>query len=245
MVTASTAFHDLQNGGYTRDLPYFSELARRADSTLELGAGAGRVALELAALTDLWVNDLDEQLLDALLHRAEARGLFVTPVPGDATTLDLGRRFDLILAPVGFVQIIGDRSARRALLGVIADHLAIGGQAVVAVSDVDEVLRECATPAPRRRLRARGRTYVSRQVAATRTDGGVRVVWERAVLRRTAGRLARRPVAPTAVTYRRVSASDLAADAGACGLRVPHAHHDAGDAASLGATYCVLQPLLS
>ena len=73
------------------DLPYYCELARRADSTLELGAGTGRVALELAALTDLWANDLDDPLLEELVRRAEARGLSVTPVPGDATKLDLGR----------------------------------------------------------------------------------------------------------------------------------------------------------
>ena len=97
--TESIAFHDLQHRGVARDLLYYCELARRADSALELGAGAGRVALELAGLTDLWANDRDEQLLEELVRRAAARGLSVTPVSGDATELDLGRRFDLILAP--------------------------------------------------------------------------------------------------------------------------------------------------
>ena len=66
------AFHDLQQGGRIRDLPYYCELARRSGSTLELGAGTGRVALELAGLTDLSVNDVDERLLDELCRRAEA-----------------------------------------------------------------------------------------------------------------------------------------------------------------------------
>ena len=62
-MTEDIAFHDLQQGGRTRDLPYYRELARRSGSTLELGAGTGRVALELAGLTDLSVNELDEHLL--------------------------------------------------------------------------------------------------------------------------------------------------------------------------------------
>lgn len=111
--TESIVFHDLQQGGRTGDLPYYCELARRADSTLELGAGTGRVALELAELTDLWANDLDEQLIEELVGRAKARGLSVTPVLGDATKLDLGRRFDLILAPIGFAQIVGGQCTRQ------------------------------------------------------------------------------------------------------------------------------------
>ena len=238
--TESIAFHDLQHGGGARDIPYYRELARRAGSTLELGAGTGRVALELAGLTDLWANDRDEQLLGELVRRAAARGLPVRPVLGDATELDLGRRFDLILAPASFAQIIGGRDARRALLGVIARHLSERGVAVVAIADVDEVLRECATPGPPRRLRARGRTFVSRQLASTETEDGAQVVWKREVRRRSAGRRSSRPVEPAGLTYRRLSPGDLAADARACGLHAPHDHHDPGDATSLGSTYCVL-----
>ena len=238
--TESIVFHDLQQGGRTGDLPYYRELARRAGTTLELGAGTGRVALELAGLTDLWANDLDERLLGELGRRAEARGLSVTPVPGDATDLDLGRTFDLILVSTGLAQFVGGRGERQALLRVIARHLAPTGVAVVALVDVDEVLRECATPAARQRLRARGRTFVCQQLAATETEAGAQVTWKRDVHRRTGGRLIARPVAPALVTYHRVSPEDLAADARACGLHAPHVHHDPGDATSLGSTYCVL-----
>ena len=112
--------------------------------------------------------------------------------------------------------------------------------AVVAITDVDEVLRECATPGPPRRLRVRGRTFVSRQLASTETDGGAQVVWKRDVRRRSAGRRSRRPVEHAGLTYRRLSPGELAADARACGLHTPHNHHDPGDATSLGSTYCVL-----
>jgi SAM-dependent methyltransferase len=239
--TESIVFHDLQHGGGARDIPYYRELARRAGETLELGAGTGRVALELAELTDLWANDRDKHLLGELIRRAAARGLPVRPVPGDAAELDLGRRFDLILAPASFAQIIGGRDARRALLGVIARHLSERGVAVVAIADVDEVLRECATPGPPRRVYRHGRTFVSRQLASTETEDGARVVWNRDVHRRTAGRRSSRAVEPALLTYHRLSPEDLAADARACGLHAPHDHHDPGDATSLGSTYCVLR----
>ena len=231
--TGSIAFHDLQQGGRTRDLPYYRELARRADSTLELGAGTGRVALELADLTELWANDVDERLLEELVRRAEARGLSVESVSGDATELDLGRRFDLILASVGLAQIVGAQDERLALLRVIARHLAPAGLAVVAIADVDEVLRECATPAPPQQLRARGEVFECQQLAAIETERGAQIVWKLGV----DGRRAEEAV----LTYHRLSADDLAADARSCGLDAPHAHHDPGDATTLGSTYCVLR----
>ena len=229
----SIAFHDLQQGGRTRDLPYYCELARRAGSTLELGAGTGRVSLELADLTDLWANELDERLLGELVRRAEDRGLSVTPVPGDATQLALGRRFDLILASIGLAQIVGGQDERRALLRVIARHLAPTGVAVVAIADVDEILRECAAPAPPQQLRAGGKTFDCQQLAAVETEHGAQLVWKLSV--------DGHPDEPTHLTYHRASAGDITVDAGACGLDAPHAHRDPGDAAELGATYCVLR----
>ena len=228
-----SAFHDLQQGGRTRDLPYYRELAQRAGSTLELGAGAGRVALELADLTDLWANELDERLLGELVRRADARGLSVTPVPGDATALDLGRRFDLILASVGLAQVVGGKEGRLALLRAIARHLAPTGVAVVAITDVDEVLRECATPAPPQRLRVGADTFECQQLAAVETEGGVRLAWKLSADGHADE--------SAELTYSRVSAEDIAVDAAACELDAPHAHHDPGDATTLGVTYCVLR----
>ena len=230
-VTENIAFHDLQQGGLTRDLPYYRELARRSNSTLELGAGTGRIALELAGLTDLSVNELDEHLMRELVRRAEARSLSVTPVPSDATKLDLGRRFDLILAPASFAQIVGGRDARQALLRVIARHLEATGVAVVAIADVDEILRECATPADRRHLRTDGRTVIVHQLAATEIEAGAQVSWQRTVRDR---------VDTARLTIHRVSTEEVAAEADACGLHLSRVHHDPGDAASLGSSYCVL-----
>lgn len=231
--TGSIALHDLQQGGRTRDLPYYRELARRAGSTLELGAGTGRVALELAGLTDLWANELDQRLLGELVNRADSRGLSITPTPGDSTELALGRRFDLILASIGLAQIVGGRDARLGLLGVTARHLAAPGVAVITIADVDEVLRECATPAPPQRARVDGHAFVCQQLAAVETEQGARITWTLTV--------DGDPVEPATLTYHRVTAGDIIADARTCGLHMPHVHHDPGDDATLGSTYCVLR----
>ena len=90
--------------------------------------------------------------------------------------------------------------------------------AVVAIADVDEILRECATP-------------VGRQLAATEVEAGAQVGWQRTVRDR---------VETARLTIHRVSTEDVAADAQACGLRLSRVHRDPGDAATLGASYCVL-----
>ena len=156
----------------------------------------------------------------------------MTFAPGDATRLALGRRFDLVLAPASFIQIVDGRVARQALLGVVARHLAANGVAVVAIADVDEILRECATPAPPQRLHAEGRTFTAQQLAATAVEGGARVSWEYSApgeAAQTAG-----------LTIHRLSAEDVEADAHVHGLQLSRVHHDPGDAATLGSRYCVL-----
>ena len=116
---------------------------------------------------------------------------------------------------------------------MIARHLAATGVAVVAIADVDEILRECATPAPRQHLDADGGTLTARQLAADRVEAGARVTWEHTGpggAADTAG-----------LTIHRVSTEDVEADARACGLQLARVHHDPGDATTLGSSYCVLR----
>src|ERR1700724_1119764 len=70
-------WHDLECGGYDADLALWRELAggsndgSSADPILEIGAGSGRVALDLArAGHRVTALDLDRRLLDALSTRA-------------------------------------------------------------------------------------------------------------------------------------------------------------------------------
>lgn len=198
----AATLHDLQQGGYDEDLALYRELATDADTTLELGAGTGRVALHIADVTDLWACDLDVELLEALGARAAERSLTVTPLRWDATEMRLiQQRFDLILAPVNFVQIIGETKKRRALLQSLRHHLTPDGQAVLETTDPEEMLRRCADDsAPETRDGC-----TSRQLAVREHPAGVEIRWERL------------PGPDVRLVYRHV---DLEREAEEVGLRV-------------------------
>jgi 2-polyprenyl-3-methyl-5-hydroxy-6-metoxy-1,4-benzoquinol methylase len=61
-------WHDIECGGYDLDLPLWRELATREGSPiLDVGAGTGRVALDLARRGhEVVALDLSAGLLDAL-----------------------------------------------------------------------------------------------------------------------------------------------------------------------------------
>jgi SAM-dependent methyltransferase len=139
-VSDAVVWHDVECGSYAADLALWRELAADADgAVLELGAGTGRVALDLAeqgyAVTAV---DSDARLLDELSARAAARGLAVDCVAGDARELELERRFGLVLAPMQLLQILGGKAARAAVLGRVAACLRDGGRFAAAIAAVDE-----------------------------------------------------------------------------------------------------------
>lgn len=131
------AWHDVECGGYEVDLSLWRSLAEGADGpVLELGAGTGRVALDLAAQGhDVVALDADPALVDACAARARARGLRLEAVCADARTFALGRRFALVLAPMQVVQLLVDEAGRNAMLGRVAEHLAPGGLFAPALAD--------------------------------------------------------------------------------------------------------------
>jgi len=116
-------WHDVECGGYRADLPLWHELAAAANGpVLDVGAGTGRVALELAraghAVTAL---DREPELLAALAERAGAAGLRIETVVADAAGFAVDRRFALAIVPMQTLQLLRERagflaSARRALL---------------------------------------------------------------------------------------------------------------------------------
>jgi len=131
-------WHDLECGGYTADLALWRELAddpgRLGGPVLDLGAGTGRVALELARRGhEVVALDLDETLLSALRERA--RGLAVEAVHGDARTFALGRAFALVLAPMQTVQLLGGGEGVRGLLRSTHHHLRPGGLLAAALAE--------------------------------------------------------------------------------------------------------------
>jgi SAM-dependent methyltransferase len=131
-------WHDVECGRYRADLPLWRELAdSEAGPVLDVGAGTGRVALELARLGhEVVALDRESQLLDALRWRAT--GLPVETVVGDAGGFELpGRRFGLIIAPMQTIQLLG-AAGRAGFLRSAREHLTDHGLVACALADAME-----------------------------------------------------------------------------------------------------------
>ena len=101
---AVAPFYDLDLEGYDDDLFLYRQLASEAGgAVLELGCGTGRVA---RALADEGVEVVGVDLSRSMLAIARDRlaGSDVTFHEADFRTLDLGRRFPLVLVPLGGLQ---------------------------------------------------------------------------------------------------------------------------------------------
>jgi SAM-dependent methyltransferase len=126
-------WHDVEHGSYDADLSLWRELADDADGPiLDLGAGTGRVAADLAARGHQVVAlDSDPELLASLAERAPG----VTIVNADARDFELATAFALVLAPMQLVHIVGGHSGRRAMLERVHAHLQAGGAFAAALAE--------------------------------------------------------------------------------------------------------------
>jgi SAM-dependent methyltransferase len=176
-VTATAVtWHDVEHGSYDADLPLWHELAvAAAGPILDLGAGTGRVAVDLAAQGhEVVALDSDAELLAELAERSAA----VATVHADARSFALGARFALILAPMQLVQILGGREGRVAMLERVRAHLQPGGLFAAALSDPHDAVPppEASPPLPDI-LERDGWVFSSQPISVRERDG--RVVIER------------------------------------------------------------------
>ena len=127
-------WHDVECGRYAADLPVWRELARaEAGPVLDLGAGTGRVTLDLARRGHRVVA-LDREPVFLAALRERAGDLPVETVVGDASAFSLpGRRFGLIVAPMQTIQLLGD-AGRAGCLRSVHEHLSPGGLAAFAMA---------------------------------------------------------------------------------------------------------------
>ncbi|MDX6659486.1 MAG: hypothetical protein QOJ55_308 [Solirubrobacteraceae bacterium] len=130
-------WHDLECGGYDADLPLWRELAADAGGpVLDLGAGTGRVALDLARRgCDVVALDRDAELLAALHARARAEDLDVATLCADARAFDAGGSFALCLVPMQTIQLLGGPEERGRCLECVREHLVAGGRLGAALAD--------------------------------------------------------------------------------------------------------------
>lgn len=171
-------WHDVECGGYTEDLALWRELARASGGpVLELGAGTGRVTLDLAERGHRTsALDTEPALVDELLRRARDRGLRVDAVTGDARGFELGRRFSLVLAPMQVAQLLGGPHGRRAMLASTRGHMDAGGVLALALADpLDGMpVADALPPLPDVR-EVEGWVYSSRPVAMRETAEGIAI----------------------------------------------------------------------
>lgn len=213
-------WHDLECGSYAQDLPLWRELAAEyapARPVLDLGAGSGRVALDLAANgCDVTALDVDPVLLAALRERAAATGLAVETVCADARDFALERAFALVIAPMQTIQLLGGPAGRAGLLRCAAAHLAPGGVLACALADALEGFDAAHTEPPLPDLLERdGWVYASQPVAVRPDAEGTTI--ER--IRQTVAPDGARAAEGDAIRLDRLDAETLEAEGVAAGLQ--------------------------
>lgn len=116
--------YDLEYSGLTEDLDHYRRLARGASSVLELGAGSGRVTVPMAETgTPVVAVDLSAPMLEKLQRRVDETGLDIDVVQGDFTSLDLGRRFDLVVLPFNAVHHLYEPEQVLQMFATVRRHL--------------------------------------------------------------------------------------------------------------------------
>ncbi|HYZ30497.1 MAG TPA: class I SAM-dependent methyltransferase [Thermoleophilaceae bacterium] len=171
MTSDAVIWHDVECAAYDLDLPLWRELAERAGgSVLDIGAGTGRVAIDLARHGhDVTGLDADPELVHELSARARKRGVRVRTVAADARSFDLGRTYALAIAPMQVVQLLGGEQGRRAALACVRRHLEPGGLFAAALADPFEGIPEGEAVPPLPDIRdVDGWVYSSTPVAVRR-----------------------------------------------------------------------------
>ena len=223
-MTDAVIWHDVECGSYTADLPLWRELAENAGGpVLELGAGTGRVALDLAGHGhEVSALDADPELLAELARRAERSGVRVDCIEADVRRRGSYGSFALVLAPMQFLQVAGGVAARAQVLAAVAGSLSPGGRFAAAVAELDDaVAPEDALPPLPDVAEADGWVYSSLPLDVRPDPGGVAV--ER--LRQRVSPAGELSEERHTQRLESLSPEELEREAGAAGLE-PEAHHE-------------------
>jgi SAM-dependent methyltransferase len=174
----SVIWHDVECGSYDADLSLWRALADGARGpVLDVGAGTGRVSLDLARRGhEVIALDADRDLLDELDARAAAASLSVQAVCADARDFDLGRRVGMVIVPMQTLQLLGGPDGRAGFLRCAARHLEPGALLAAALADALEGQLEDplqAAPALPDIREIDGTVYASHPIGVRVEAGGV------------------------------------------------------------------------
>ena len=208
-------WHDLECSAYEEDLPVWRALAGETGGpVLDVGAGTGRVSLDLAAGgVSVVALDADASLLQTLERRAA--GLTVETVVADARDFALCRRFPLVLVPMQTLQLLGGPSGRSAFLRRALEHLEPGGLLAAALADAMDCFdEERDLPPPPDACEIAGVRYASHLISVVDEDGRAAIRRRREII----GPGERRESLEAVVRLDRVAADEVAAEAAGLGF---------------------------
>lgn len=128
-------WHELECWGYDADMPLWLALADEyGGPVVDMGAGTGRVSLELArAGHEVIAVDLDPGLLAEL--DAFRGPLPIRTVAADARALTLDERVPLVIVPMQTVQLLGGAEGRAAMLEATRAVVEPGGAVACAIAE--------------------------------------------------------------------------------------------------------------
>jgi SAM-dependent methyltransferase len=231
-------WHDLECSAYDADLPLWRALAGETGGpVLDVGAGTGRVCLDLAAGgVSVVALDADASLLEVLRRRAA--GLPVETVVADARDFALGRRFPLVLVPMQTLQLLGGRPGRSAFLRRALDHLEPGGLLAAALADAMDCFdEERELPPPPDACEIAGVRYASHLISVVDEDGCAAIRRRREIV----GPGERRESLEAVVRLDRVAAVEVAAEAAELGFLTEPCRFILETEEYLGSTVVVLR----
>ena len=237
-MNAKVIWHDVECGRYTADLALWRELARDAGGpVLDVGAGTGRVTLDLArAGHRVTALDRDAELLAALRERAS--GLEVDTVVADAAGFDAGEAaFALVAVPMQTIQLLPDAAARAGFFASARRAVAAGGLVALAIADTLEHFAEEVDLPPPDAGEVDGWRFLSQPTAVRVVAGGMRI--ER--LRHTVAPAGERTTEADAVLLANVTVDGLAAEGSAAGLRPAGVREIAATAEHVGSKVVLLR----
>ena len=159
--------HGLREPILARQRKGIVELAspRRSDSVLDIGCGAGQIAALLRPhVASICGVDASSEMV------ALARPWLDEESHASLETLDLGRRFDLVIC-CGVFDFVDDPAAG---LTAIRRHLAPGGRAVVSAASLSAIGLGYALV--RRLQGVRVRLYTARKLCALAAHAGLRCI---------------------------------------------------------------------